>query len=508
MADNSNQDDTTLLDVISDIKRHRRLAFLIIILVMVIYLYLWYDNKELPVVSQSWGTFGDFIGGILNPIFALFAFYWLTSSVRLQVKELQETKNELKKTADAQAKSAEHQESIAKLEQSNVDTQKEILELQKKSLQSQIDANAAQRQQIAIQNFESLFFELLKAKTDVTDNIVYEKFETNDVSLELNLIENVSIPSSKVITLHGKKAIEQCILDFKNDVLDEWVHHYTDNLLGQFGSYFRLNYQILKLIHTNSHLQKLEKVDGKQYSNKQKEYFDIFRATFNQFELEAHFFNCLSSYGNGKFKKLTEIYGLFEPLLIDATFIKNNYRHRLTKSAYRYNPIIFENNYYWKMYFSDLEKLKLVDINIMREDLYILYKENIIEPFENGYFLEAVEDSNKNIPSDLKETLDDIVWDLCSIQFEAYLEDMIEQQIDILQEAINSNINRIQNIKDNPYFSIPEKNTKILENLNNVEKEKKRQEATYKALQNITYVDEIHLLIIYRINFNDFRRCF
>ncbi|MEG8241300.1 hypothetical protein MKR66_16250 [Acinetobacter baumannii] len=55
--------------------------------------------KEVKITeaAQHWGTVGDFFGGILNPIFALFAFYWLTYSVRLQIKELAETRNELKK---------------------------------------------------------------------------------------------------------------------------------------------------------------------------------------------------------------------------------------------------------------------------------------------------------------------------------------------------------------------------------------------------------------------------
>ncbi|MFX5869884.1 hypothetical protein ABTE73_19965, partial [Acinetobacter baumannii] len=63
--------------------------------------------KEVKITdeAQHWGTVGDFFGGILNPIFALFAFYWLTYSVRLQTKELAETRNELKKAASAQEES-------------------------------------------------------------------------------------------------------------------------------------------------------------------------------------------------------------------------------------------------------------------------------------------------------------------------------------------------------------------------------------------------------------------
>ncbi len=51
---------------------------------------------------SHWGTFGDFFGGLMNPIVAFAAFYWLTQSVKLQKQELADTRRELKNAADAQ----------------------------------------------------------------------------------------------------------------------------------------------------------------------------------------------------------------------------------------------------------------------------------------------------------------------------------------------------------------------------------------------------------------------
>lgn len=51
---------------------------------------------------DKWGTFGDFFGGLMNPIVAFAAFYWLTQSVKLQKQELAETRHELKLAAEAQ----------------------------------------------------------------------------------------------------------------------------------------------------------------------------------------------------------------------------------------------------------------------------------------------------------------------------------------------------------------------------------------------------------------------
>ncbi|MFP0967839.1 hypothetical protein ACLDZZ_03870 [Acinetobacter baumannii] len=156
MQETENNSNKDLEKIDQDINFHRIIIFLIIIAVVFFYLIM----KEVSVTdaAQHWGPVGDFFGGILNPIFALFAFYWLTYSVRLQIKELKETREELKKAAAAQVESARHQQSIAELENENVITQKELLALQEKTLLSQQEANNAQQQQIEIQNFESLFF--------------------------------------------------------------------------------------------------------------------------------------------------------------------------------------------------------------------------------------------------------------------------------------------------------------------------------------------------------------
>ena len=61
-----------------------------------------YQNQPAATDADKWGTFGDFVGGLLNPIVAFAAFYWLTQSVKLQRRELSETREELKKTAEAQ----------------------------------------------------------------------------------------------------------------------------------------------------------------------------------------------------------------------------------------------------------------------------------------------------------------------------------------------------------------------------------------------------------------------
>lgn len=368
---NNLDDDSTDLNLIDkDITKHRFRAFLIIILVVVIYLFL--SDKTLPASAQTWGTFGDFIGGILNPIFALFAFYWLTYSVRLQIKELIDTRKELQKSATAQAETATHQERIANLEEKNVDTQKEILELQKETLLKQITSSEAQKQQIEIQNFESLFFEILKTKSDATNEIIFS-------------INNFREDSSH--TLNGKNAIKSYINTFKSyHISSSWESHYTENLLDTFGSYFRICYQIVKMIDNNDILKKYPIKSNKEYSEKQKEYFDIFRATLTQHEIELIFFNCLSKYGIKKFKKIVEKYGLFEPMLIDNLILNDNIKnyHNLTTYAYKYDKIAFEENELWNIYFEELSELKKnLDLQIVNQIIYHMENLNIHKNYSN-----------------------------------------------------------------------------------------------------------------------------
>ena len=53
-----------------------------------------YQNQPAATDADKWGAFGDFVGGLLNPIVAFAAFYWLTQSGKLQRRELSETRQE------------------------------------------------------------------------------------------------------------------------------------------------------------------------------------------------------------------------------------------------------------------------------------------------------------------------------------------------------------------------------------------------------------------------------
>ena len=85
MQDKANDDVRALNQKITNWR-----ALLSVAVVGLAALYFWYFGvylKQEPAIDASkWGEFGDFFGGILNPLVAFAAFYWLTQSVKLQKK--------------------------------------------------------------------------------------------------------------------------------------------------------------------------------------------------------------------------------------------------------------------------------------------------------------------------------------------------------------------------------------------------------------------------------------
>jgi len=116
-----------LNDIERLIRRSRIFVATVIGVTVAAYL-LWFEvNHDLKLSTSTgdWGAFGDFIGGILNPIVAYSAFYVLTVSVILQ-------KNEFTKLGHAQEKAYESQlfqQGLAKeqLKQTIIDGHKQTL---------------------------------------------------------------------------------------------------------------------------------------------------------------------------------------------------------------------------------------------------------------------------------------------------------------------------------------------------------------------------------------------
>ena len=168
-------------------------AFLIILGLYIAY----FKNLSVTNDSATWGTFGDYLGGTLNPIISFLALIGLLYTIHQQAQEMQATREELKQAAEQQRQQVEQQ-----------------------SRQSEI---------FNLQQFESTFFSLLEQH-----NKVVERIEVESIYEELHNIYNKKIdqittrkPSEELSNSHAIKSINQ---------------HY------ELKSYFNLLFQILKFI--------------------------------------------------------------------------------------------------------------------------------------------------------------------------------------------------------------------------------------------------------------------
>lgn len=96
--------------LIQSVSNFRRYVGILVLLVFGIYLGWFYFKlgNTLSFETDAWGQFGDFVGGLLNPVIAYAAFHWVTQSVLIQGKELAESRQALHATAKAQVKLAEY----------------------------------------------------------------------------------------------------------------------------------------------------------------------------------------------------------------------------------------------------------------------------------------------------------------------------------------------------------------------------------------------------------------
>ena len=133
----------------------------IVIGAVVVLVYLFrFGGYSISKDPANWGALGDYLGGVLNPIFAFFAFVILVVSLKVQSKELKATTDEMRNANDAQ----------------------------ERLLQQQNQANQ-------LQNFENLFFQLLDLKGNAFNGIQINNnvFKNKDINSWLmnscNLIE-------------------------------------------------------------------------------------------------------------------------------------------------------------------------------------------------------------------------------------------------------------------------------------------------------------------------------
>ena len=92
------------------------IAILTIPAILVFYYLKFHDSfmlqnflAKLSDDPATWGTFGDYLGGTLNPIISFLALIGLLYTIHQQAQEMQATREELKQAAEQQRQQVEQQ---------------------------------------------------------------------------------------------------------------------------------------------------------------------------------------------------------------------------------------------------------------------------------------------------------------------------------------------------------------------------------------------------------------
>jgi hypothetical protein len=279
------------------------ISAVVVALVVVTSYFYQFGVYPLPIENTDWGTFGDFVGGTLNPFFAFMAFLALLTTIRIQSNELELTRDELSKSSNA--------------------------------LESQVAS-------IKQQNFENTFFKMIDVYNSIILDLSLEKFSNARVFSDKFNVSFLGYPIflNENIDTKERETIKR-LLDILNVYkrvnntkdyqlkYDNFHNYYEDKI----GHYFGFLYQILKFIKESD-------IENK------KKYSSLFRSLFSKSELALLAHHCLGRKGSKRFKELVEFFEFFEHLPINS--LDDNL-------VLMYDKSVFGKNEQWM---EKIEKLK------------------------------------------------------------------------------------------------------------------------------------------------------
>lgn len=232
-------------------------------------------NLILITFTSKGGVFGDFLGGVLNPVLTFFTLCGLIATIVVQRQELRLARSEYEKTADA----------------------------------------------LSTQAIETTFFNIIDLHHKIVDNL---KADLDELSRRSQLERTISYSIStagramseglenKESMVKGHAVFEEIFnylsIDSKSpeDSMEryKYIQTHHNHILGH---YFRNLYQALKVIEGYE--------ENKLSKEQKKKYTSILRAQLSTKELALLFFNCIEGVSDsGEFKNLLIEFKMLEHL--------------------------------------------------------------------------------------------------------------------------------------------------------------------------------------------------
>ena len=260
---------------INDLRVFRRTLIIAgVIFLSTVAFYVYQFGGSLSACHSRWGEFGDYTGGVLNPIFALFALVVLLRTVQLQTDELRLSNRELQHSSKA-------------------------LRDQSASLQ--------------LQNFERTFFEMVRLHHDIIKDLYLET--------TIRGRDCFRVLYDEELRRYYKPIKEPRPLEEIKDAYSR----FNDNNQHYVGHYFRNFYRILKFVDESA----MEVKDKKEYAG-------ILRAQMSSYELLLMFYSTLHPIGEN-LMRLVERYQMFNNLEKNKLFNRED-EDQFVPSAYEEQP--------------------------------------------------------------------------------------------------------------------------------------------------------------------------
>lgn len=250
-------------------------------------------NIILMTFTEKGGVFGDFMGGVLNPILTFLTLFGLITTIIIQRQELRLARHEYEKTADA----------------------------------------------LSTQAIEGTFFNILDLHHNIVDNLKVDLEDLSYRSEAEKALKGISasiistqivakIPS-KSLKIEGRPVFEEILafLSVEAKTPEDSLKRYQNiqkNHNHVLGHYFRNLYQALKIIDSYE--------DHKLTNEQKRKYSSILRAQLSTKELALLFLNCVEGVSDsGQFKNLLVEFQMLEHLPVEKK--KNGYALAGSKTA-------------------------------------------------------------------------------------------------------------------------------------------------------------------------------
>lgn len=233
---------------------------------------------------EGLGAWGDFFGGVLNPILTFLTFMGLLITIVLQQKELKEARNEFTRQSEALEK---------------------------------------QQYEMTVQSFDNKFFQMLELFNFVKINVKSEfDFKKQREKLESFILETIEQNQQNIVKNYYS-FFESNFVRFNNEY---------DTI---FKYYFLNLFQLLKYIDDNA--DSLE--EAKKYSN-------IIRAQLSKDELVLLLCNCIGvqKFTTNDYQKLVEKFEFFEHLRWNDLAINKKMNPVIDTLVVKYDKKVFGKN--------------------------------------------------------------------------------------------------------------------------------------------------------------------